>query len=376
MDEGKPRKNRDPSPVLEPLRKLKAFVNKLHNTQMLDVLRGMLPEFQRVNGLPALPPVPSQPNNTRWNGVFLMISTTYQIRSCVDQLIHRFGAEYGLQALDQTDWLIIGQVGFILKPFKELSVYLEGEKYPTVPEYLGKLWGACFTVFYKRVADHEQFHPCVKSMLLILKQDIGRRLWDTENDVTLTGLGLHPAYKMFQPPQGVAQLMYAENGGRNIIAFFARDFQKRVQEAILRELARLKIKNPETIEPSAPSVQENVMHALVPGLRRAEQNMVRPEVEIQSWFASPVSVASPVDFWKVSGGSWPLLQQLARANFIAQASGAASERVWSLADDLSGGDRARVAPENLEIGLILKKNTPARALIMGMSPFEVLEKKK
>ncbi len=84
-----------------------------------------------------------------------------------------------------------------------------------------------------------------------------------------------------------------------------------------------------------------------------------------------VSVA---EYWERDGAKWPLLQQLARANFVAQASSAASERVWTVADDVSGGDRAQAAPETLNAQLILKKNTPVQAEIMGCDVFDVLKK--
>ncbi len=69
------------------------------------------------------------------------------------------------------------------------------------------------------------------------------------------------------------------------------------------------------------------------------------------------------EFWEREGARFPLLQRLARANFVAQASGAASERVWSAADDANGGDRASAAPETLNAQVIL--NTLVQARILG-----------
>jgi hypothetical protein len=54
---------------------------------------------------------------------------------------------------------------------------------------------------------------------------------------------------------------------------------------------------------------------------------------------------------------WPLLQNLAAANFITQASSAASERVWSAADDVSGDDRSSADPTTVNCQLGLKQNT-------------------
>jgi hypothetical protein len=135
------------------------------------------------------------------------------------------------------------QVGFLLKPFKEVSVYMEGERYPTVPEYLGRLATACYLAFYHNTAQ-VVLEPKVATLKRWLCEDIGRRLWDTVNDVTLVGLALHPVYKLIAAPDvGIAQQWYAEYDGRNILTFFFRDLRKRMTDAILRELKRLNIKS-------------------------------------------------------------------------------------------------------------------------------------
>jgi len=186
------------------------------------------------------------------------------------------------------------------------------------------------------------------------------------------GLALHPVYKLIAPPDvGIPQQMYADYGGRNILTFFFRDLRKRMSDAILRELMRLNIKS----SPPPPEQAETVDPTcfLIPGYRRALVQDIRPEMEIQSWFAFPPRPkVSPPKFWEEKGGDWPLLRELARANFVAQGSNAGSERVWSSADDVSGGDRSSVAPETLNAQLLLKKNTPVRARLEGCSLFDAL----
>jgi hypothetical protein len=103
--------------------------------------------------------------------------------------------------------------------------------------------------------------------------DIGARLFATINDVTLVGLALHPVYKRLQLPNGVPAAMAHDHGRKNPLKFFCEDLQARMKVAILRELVRLGVKRGAD---AAPSQQvENVMHMLVPGLRRVEQNQVR-----------------------------------------------------------------------------------------------------
>jgi hypothetical protein len=66
---------------------------------------------------------------------------------------------------------------------------------------------------------------------------------------------------------------------------------------------------------------------------------------------------------------------VARPVLTSQAANAASERNWSAADDLSGGDPAAVSADMLNARLALKKNTPVRALIDGVSLFDALTMK-
>lgn len=144
-------------------------------------------------------------------------------------------------------------------------------------------------------------------------------------------------------------------------------------DAAIRELKRLGIKPAATMAPAAPS--DNPLAFIVQGYNSAQQKRVKPEHEINAWLGMPVSVGvSVTEHWEREGSKWPLLQQLTRANFVAQASSAASERVWSSADDVSGGDRASVAPETLNAQLVLKKNTRVQAEILGCDIFDVLKK--
>ncbi len=362
---------RQGSPVLTEITKLHKFVQKIHNAPLLmEALKTAAREWARRNEK-EVPMMPTKPNNTRWNSSFLMIASSFKLQSVIDHVLQKHGNAYGLEAITELDWTVLKQVGFLLKPFKEVSVYMEGERYPTVPEYLGMLATACYLAFYHNTGA-VVLEPKVMTLRRWLCEDIGRRLWDSANDVTLVGLALHPVYKLIAPPDvGIPQQMYADYGGQNILTFFFRDLRKRMSDAILRELKRLNIKS----APAPPEQVETVdpTSFLIPGYRRALAQDIRPEMEIQSWFAFPPRPkVSPPKFWEEKGGDWPLLRELARANFVAQGSNAGSERVWSSADDVSGGDRSSVAPETLNAQLLLKKNTPVRARLESCSLFDAL----
>lgn len=79
-----------------------------------------------------------------------------------------------------------------------------------------------------------------------------------------------------------------------------------------------------------------------------------------------------VEWWETNAQEFPFLRHLARAVFVVPASSSPSERIWSAADDLSGDDRASVDEETLDARLVLKKNVPIQAQILGKDCFDVL----
>ncbi len=375
IDPGKPATVRKParasSPVFEHLSKLQKFVQKLHNAPLLmATLVQELSEWARRNQQAAVPRVPTKPNNTRWNSVCMMVESSFPIRDSIDEVLRKHAVTYNLDRFSALDWKVIGQLAWLLHPFKVVSTYMEGERYPTAPEYLGHLAGACFKAFYNNIARHAQLEACVQIVLVRVRDDIGRRLWRTENDVTLTGLLLHPVFKALAPPaSGIPESAYVPE---SILRYFFKDLRQRMVAAALRELQRLGIKPAPVVQAAE---EDNPLAFIVQGYNHAQQNSVRPEHEINAWLGMPIVVGVKLtEYWEREGTRWPLLQQLARANFVAQASSAASERVWSAADDVSGGDRASVAPETLNVQLVLKKNTAVQAEILGCSVFEVLQK--
>ena len=148
-----------------------------------------------------------------------------------------------------------------------------------------------------------------------------------------------------------------------------------MKEAALNELKRLDIKVDPAAAPASAADNVDPLSFIVQGYNAAVQKRARPEHEIDAWLAMPVVLDRPVmEYWDREGVRFPFLQRLARAYFVAQASGASSERVWSAADDASGGDRASAAPETLNAQLILKKNTPVKDRILNCSLFDVLKK--
>ena len=119
----------------------------------------------------------------------------------------------------------------------------------------------------------------------------------------------------------------------------------------------------------------DLMQFLIMGYRRAQANAQLPDQEIDSWLSTPcillpdgVSVANS---WATKT-DFPLIRRIARATLTVQDSSSASERAFSDADYLSGGDRSSISPEVLNARLILRKNTAVRAEAEEVSLFGAL----
>ncbi len=193
LDEGKPARGgkpaRAPSPVLVQVKRLTAIVKKLHNAPLfMGVFRGILEEEARRKGL-AVPNIPSQDVVTRWNSTSYMIDSCLKVRHSLDAAVRQC-PQYELVQMTSDDWMVIKQVGDLLRPFVSLSKFAEGAKYATVPDYLGQFWVIAYNVFYK--SGNGQLLPSVVTLKNSMRIDFGIRLHKSKNDMTLAGLALHP----------------------------------------------------------------------------------------------------------------------------------------------------------------------------------------
>ena len=193
LDEGKParggRPARPQSPVLVQLKKLTAIVNKLHNAPLfMSRFVDILEEEARRTGK-MVPNLPVRDVVTRWNSTLYMIDSCLKVRRCLDAAVAEC-RQYELEPMSADDWMVIKQVGDLLRPFEPLSKFAEGAKYATVPDYLGQFWLIACDVFYG--AGNDQLLPCVVTLKNSMRLDFGIRLHKNKNDMTLAGLALHP----------------------------------------------------------------------------------------------------------------------------------------------------------------------------------------
>ena len=64
-------------------------------------------------------------------------------------------------------------------------------------------------------------------------------------------------------------------------------------------------------------------------------------------------------FWKINETKYPLLTKIAKKYLTCPISSFASEREFEVASDISGGERIKLLPENIEMLLFLKYNLRA-----------------
>lgn len=193
LDEGKAatpgKPARSPSPVLGPIKRLSAIVNKLHTAPLfMESFKDIVEEEARFRNL-RVPKLPVQDIVTRWNSTSYMIDSCLAVRKSLDRAVLA-NPQYGLLPMSGDDWIVIKQVGALLRPFVPLSKFAEGAKYATVPDYLGRFWMVAAPLFYQNM--QEPLTQEVDRLKTMLRLDFGRRLHQSKNDMTLAGLALHP----------------------------------------------------------------------------------------------------------------------------------------------------------------------------------------
>ncbi len=186
-------------------------------------------------------------------------------------------------------------------------------------------------------------------------------------------------------PIGIPNSLQTENNRQNIFSFFV-DLKPKLKLALAATFERLKIAEQVVVAPvAAPPRNAFLRH--IPSLPAAVNVNGRDQQAAQwldqdaEWLDDAQDSAKDckptvLDYWEKHSNQFPALAQLARAVLPAQASGAASERVWSAADDLCGGDRSRLTPETLDATIKLRMNTAVRAECEGVSIFDALTKGK
>lgn len=257
-------------------------------------------------------------------------------------------------------------------------VFVESSSQTTSADFLGKLLAMSLKLWYFKRADDAQLHPSVRQIKERMRDDLGTRLHGSANSVLLAALALHPTYKNIDAPaKGIPQSAYLENESKNILTFFFRDLKKRMTDALMETIQRLKL---EMTAPPAPLDPNDAIEMyFVNGYRAAAADAIRPDQEIRNWLEAPCVILKPGEtfssFWEKMNGR-PLLKRVAKAIGTVQASNAASERTFSLANYLAGGDRASVLIETLNARILLKHNTKVRAKAEGISLMDALTKPK
>jgi hypothetical protein len=186
-------------------------------------------------------PIPTVPPEHRWCYLDHAIVTHYGAREPLRQaLLDR--PEYGLEPLTEVEWTIVSQVGSITAHFSPIMSWMEGEKYVTSADFLGKLLERLFLLFYSNRAQDSRLHPSVQALKNQLRDEMGTRLHNMESDVLLAALGVHPFFRLISPPtQGLVEHWYTENESKNILTFYFRNLRDRMKTAMKNIADRLKL---------------------------------------------------------------------------------------------------------------------------------------
>lgn len=189
-------------------------------------------------------------------------------------------------------------------------------------------------------------------------------------------------------PIGIREALRTENNRENIYTFY-EDLKPKMKLALAATFERLKIDEPAGESQVAPR-RPNLYHACIPSLPTVV-NVDGRDQQSAEWLdmaaewldkdlegGVPSETCKPLvlQYWEQRGHRFPALQRLARAVLPAQMSSAASERVWSAADDECGGDRSNLNPRTLDATLLVRMNSEVRAECEGVSLFEALTRRK
>jgi hypothetical protein len=296
---GKAAKGKKPakpkSPVHDHITCLQKFVTKLNlSPKLKNALEEERAVMVKMNGLEKTPRLSVRPNNTRWNYLYDMISTSLPLKDAINETLKKHAKEYELAEIDEYTWEVLEQTSKFLQRFAHLSKVFETAKHSVTSEYLGSFLGACLQVFYLHRGDFQQDKREVQEMRELVRKNIGDRLHKSCNhDLLWAGLGLHPEYKAITAPGNLPTHMFAEDGQTGILSFFFPDrtcnnAKNRIISALNNVMKKYNVENDPapTVQPNDNDGSEKMF--FISGFRHAMTNSARPEQEIKTWMEKQV----------------------------------------------------------------------------------------
>lgn len=110
---------------------------------------------------------PVQDVPTRWNSTFHMIDRLLELRAHVNTYLYNHKKREVQQlALEVSDWNLLSELKEILEPYNDVTVMIEGSKYPTLST-VTSLWNALLLT----PQPDAQADPRVISIAGMLKKD-------------------------------------------------------------------------------------------------------------------------------------------------------------------------------------------------------------
>ena len=268
--------------------------------------------------------------NTRWNSIFIMLSSIHEVQDEVKRVLIDKNEVNRLAGIDFT--LLEALLNF-LKSFKDCSEKMSSDKTPTVHIY--PLWYEKLVQICNNDQDDSVLIKELKSQTL---NRLKVRFPPTM--LHLVGLFLNPPFKE--------------------MLFLTEDKRLDVIETVKAMLSEINsdFNSPSTSENENLSTENThefsqFLDSNLAKKRKIEKSEV--DVELERYINTSSSEKCVLTFWK-KASDLKLLQILARKILCIPASSATSERLFSTSGKVLNERRTRLKSENLDKIIFLNKN--------------------
>ena len=324
--------------------------------------------------------------STRWWSTFTMTERLMELKGCFD-LMEIQGT---LQCnLTRAQWIIVGLVRDILRPFMLAQKVLEGEKYVTLSFVPGIIYG--IRCGMKVIEDNVDVPDSVKILSMKMSTDFVKRWGSGDEDTVFSENETEGSYRRLKGLSKLTMIAAALDPRTKLLRGIP-DMDKRLLwthiSVVLNEIAVTNLPLPADVHGDglAPFVandnnqpdyydilMEDVNVAVMPDESIPEDISVVDKVkaEIAHYRALPVLPgkkinaagttvhSNPLSWWSSQKDKLPLLSKLARRVLCIPATSAPSERVFSAAGLTIANRRASLNAENAAALIFLHDSWPA-----------------
>lgn len=312
-------------------------------TDLIDASKKLVSYFKHSELNNRLSKSLKQHVKTRWNSLYIMLSSIIEMRQEIQQLLIERNELHKMSLINSN--LLENLIEF-LTPFKCCSENLSSELYPTIHEYV--LW-------YKKLIKQCEANMSDSEVIIDLKRNTQEALNKRFHPSSLHYLGL-----FLNPPYKKLQFLSKEQRDHVISTVKAMlEDNTDIQQKSVDEEA-----NPQIFEDSASTSKKTKRHVASTfdefkdkTDEAASSHTEAIDAEIQLYVNKPIKHSSDdvLKFWETAR-DLPFLRSLSRQVLNIPASSATSERVFSVSGRILEERRTRLLGENLDKILFLNKN--------------------